>query len=1076
MAHIPRIGTQIWPDDPFWVQVREAIQQYAQQLGVELVAIDSENLERLTLADQERLVEELLTFDLDALLGWSIDDALVFRALDAGLPVVHLGESAVRHPRFASPLGLHDSAVLLGQFLVEQLRSAGQVLVVGGQQGYGEDGQSRIAGFREVFAAHPAIEVQFVPAPWRYEAAYPQLLRHFQQGNAAPAALIGLSDSLALASRDAARACGLLSNTTLVGGINGDPLALAAVAEGSMTATVQTPAFAFGLQALQIATRAAQGMAIPPHFSYNPRLITAQQVGEVAAQQLHALASLPSRLVGFNRQQEQQRMVQLQTSLEINRRAGLILDRQRLAHVIADLIRANYGYDKVVLLWWDAQQQRLWLEQPDQHAPHGPAVALASNPVLRAAIERNEPIFVPDMRHSHRFQREEQHADTRARVVLPIRLGGQISGLLDLHSYQVARHTHQELLGLQTLADQLGIAMRNAELYGQAVEARARAEYTDQLKTRTLAHVSHELRAPLRLILEYSQAALDAPQRQGNEIAPALQRELQQIYRSGKHLIRLIDDLLDLSRAEIGELDLFPETIAVRVFLEAAFRSVVEEGNQKGLVQWRLEVPERLPVIRGDPLRLQQAISHLLQQARKYTTSGQIVLGAEVQAPHLHIWIADSGPGIALEVQEQLFESFTTMKNGHEHDGSGPGLALTRQLITLHGGSMTLESQPGVGSTFHIYLPLPRLSGQAISVTTTSRPALLVIAAQHEADATIQAIAQRQGLAIRRLQMSDDLPSALIEVQPVALAWNLAQAGSADWELFQQVRGQPRLFQLPVILYHHGPEDTSDSNLGITSVVLKPLAHAKLLDSIRRVLPNDDAGPILIIDSNEQAHELYQRLIAEYLPGYAVHGATSGAEGLHLLAQELPSLVILDLEVSESDGFVLIEHIRASPQTRDVPILVVSEHSLDFEDMQRLNQARVTYHGKDLLTDTEAADVLWRVLSQNDALPPHTSTLVKHAVVYMQQQYQQTLSRQELANAIGVNPDYLTRIFRRELGISPWDYLNRYRIKQARLLLRTTHLNIAAIAAQVGFSDPAYFSRVFHKEVGCSPRIFRERP
>jgi AraC-like DNA-binding protein len=408
--------------------------------------------------------------------------------------------------------------------------------------------------------------------------------------------------------------------------------------------------------------------------------------------------------------------------------------------------------------------------------------------------------------------------------------------------------------------------------------------------------------------------------------------------------------------------------------------------------------------------------------------------------------------------------------------GMGLGLPLTRQIVTLHGGSMTLESQMGMGSTFHIYLPLPNLSGHGLTITTTSRPALLVIAAEHQPDTTISEIAQRQGLAIRPLQVSDDVAAALIEVQPIALAWNLAQANPADWNLFQQVRGQPRLFQLPVILYHHGAGTMGDPNLGITSVVLKPLTQAKLVDSIRRVLTKEKLKPILLIDADLATHELYQRLIAEYLPGYVVHSAKSVHEATGILAQEIPGLVIIDPLVSERDGFELIESLRSNPQTRDIPMVVISEHLFVIDELQQLDHGRIIYHGKGILTDTEAMDVIWRALSQSDPLAPQTSMLVKQAVAYMQQHYAEPLSRQEIANAVGVNPDYLTRIFRRELSVSPWDYLNRYRIKQARVLLRTTHTAIATIATEVGFAEPAYFSRVFQKEVGCSPRAFRERP
>ena len=1075
MSHTLRIGAQIWPDDPFWVQVREAIRQRALRLGVELVSIDAENLDRLSVEEQVSFVEEFLALDLDALIGWSLDDTLAYRALDAGLAVVHLGESDVRHPRFVSPLGLYDIARSLGAFLAHRLAGSGAVLAVGGLQGHGEDGHSRLAGIRDALQPHGAISLRHIPSPWRYEQAHPQILAAMQAAGEPISAIFGLSDSLALAARDAGRVCGLIDERTLIVGINGDPLALAAIAEGSMTATMQTPAAEFGLQAIELATRAAHGQALPEHFSFQPRLVTAENVAEVAAQQLIALAALPSRLVGFSRQREQRRMTQLETSLEINRRAGLILDRQRLSREIADLIRANYGYDEVQLFLWDAHRQALLLEQPDQPTPRGAQIRPDEAPVLRAALQGNQPVFIPDVRNSQRFAPDPNYSETRSRVVVPIRLGGQITGLLDLHSYHSTHHTHHELIGLQTLADQLGIAMRNAELYGEALKARALAEKADQLKTRLLANVSHELRAPLNIILGYSQTALQTPNSYDLELPPPLRGDLQHIYRSGEHLIRLINDLLDLSRAEIDELDLFPETIATRAFLEEVFRSVAGQASADGQVLWRLDVPARLPVIEADPARLRQVLLNLLHNAGKFTSSGQIVLSAEVMVPHLHIWVADTGCGIAIEQQERIFEPFVTGQDGGRREGIGLGLSIARRLVMLHRGSMTLESQPGQGSTFHIYLPLPNLSGRLVTFTATNRPALLLIAADDQPDDMIANLCRRQGLALRRLRLGADLPALLADVQPVALAWNLAQTGADDWTAFQQIRGQPQLFQLPVILYRQEPSDTIAPSVGMTSVVVKPLRNTQLLDAIDRLRPKDAAGPILIVDDDPQAHELYQRLIAEHLPGYPLRSAKGGREALALLEQETPSLVILDLIMPDMDGFAVLEQLRAAPRTRQVPVLVMSGHMLSFEDIQRLDLARVIFHGKDVLTDTEALNIVRRALAQTDALPQHTSVLVKHAIAYIHQNHAGALSRQEIADAVGVNKDYLTRIFHRELGISPWDYLNRYRIKRAKELLRATNASITAIATQVGFDDSAYFSRVFHREVGCSPREYRER-
>ena len=1069
-----RIGTQVWPDDPFWVQVQQAIRQRAEELDLDLVMVEAASLGVLPDVDQENAVEELLALDLNAAIGWNLDQTQLLRVLDAGLPVVDLGESEVRHPLFVSPHGLNEIAARLGEYLAQQLGGSGSVLMAGGLQGHGEDGRSRIAGLRAALQPYPAITVQHLPSPWPYAQAHASIVEAMRSIDAPLDAIFGLSDSQALAARDAGRAQGLVDERTLVVGVNGDPLALAAITAGTMTATMLTPASELGTQAIDLAVRAAQGQPLPRHYSYRPRLVTAANVAEVAAQQLLALAALPSRLVGQSQQQEQHRLRQLETSLEINRLAGLIYDRDRLAIAIADLIRADYEYDEVQLFRWDAARGALDLHQPDLPSELQRSIDLAVTPILQQVLTQNAPVFIPDMQHSHRFAPERSYSETRSRVVVPIRLGGQITGLLDLHSYRSTHHSRYELVALQALADQLGIAMRNSELYGEALKARALAEKADQLKSRLLANVSHELRTPLNIILGYTQSAIETLSPHSSGLPATLQRDLEHVYSGGKHLHRLINDLLDLSRAEIDELDLLPETIATRAFLEEVYQSFASQADPTAAVSLRLDVPARLPVLHADPVRLRQILLNLLQNALRFTRQGEVVLGAEIAVPHVHIWVADTGSGIPIELQEQIFEPFVTAPNNARHDSIGLGLSITRRLVALHHGSMTLESQPGQGSTFHVYMPLPNLSGRPITIKPTNCPALLLIAADERPDETIVELCRRQGLALHRLSAGVDLLASLADVQPVALVWNLAEAGADSWGLFQQVRGQPTLCELPVILYHHDSDDGAGADIALTGVVLKPLSDARLLEAIDQLRQQEAAGPILLVDDDGEAHELYRRLIEAHLPGYPIRSAHGGREALEAVRLETPSLVLLDLVMPDIDGFAVLEQLRAMPQTRNVPVLMISGYMLSLEDIQRLDQARVAFHSKGMLTDLELADVVRRALSQPEALL-HSSPLVKHAVAYIQHNYAGALSRQEIADAVGVNADYLTRIFHRELGISPWDYLNRYRIRGAKTLLRTTRASISTIAMQVGFSDAAYFSRVFNRETGTSPREYREQ-
>jgi transcriptional regulator GlxA family with amidase domain len=186
---------------------------------------------------------------------------------------------------------------------------------------------------------------------------------------------------------------------------------------------------------------------------------------------------------------------------------------------------------------------------------------------------------------------------------------------------------------------------------------------------------------------------------------------------------------------------------------------------------------------------------------------------------------------------------------------------------------------------------------------------------------------------------------------------------------------------------------------------------------------------------------------------------------------------MLDLTMPGVDGFYVLDWMRANPQTRRVPVLVLSGRILTGEDIRRLEQhARVTFQSKDIFLEQETATVLRQAVSGAEPLTQPTSALVKRTIAYLQQHYHRPLSRQEIAQAIGVTENYLSRIFRQELALSPWGYLNRYRIKQAKDLLRTTNASVTAIAVQVGFDNPAYFARVFHEQVGKSPRAYRENP
>lgn len=1070
-----RIGVQIGPYDPFWVEVREAVYLRAQQFGpgpmdVDLIPIEvAGSPDAIPSLEQDNLLEELLAQNLDALICWNLPDKILERILGNRIPAIYLAESQIAHPLFVTPTGLYDAGAMVGRFLANRLQGNGRILCIGGlcEEG-GENGSSRLTGFRDAVSAHPGIVWRHFPSYWRYDQAYPQIAQAIEEFQRPIDAIFGLSDSLALASRDAAKELGVLDEHVLVAGVNGDPQALAAIADGSFSATVETSAFEFGTRAMELAYQAACGLPLPQHFGYSPVLVTADNVNEAMRRKLTAIAGLPSRLVGVNRRLEQERIAQLETSTAINQRVGALLDRKELCREFAKLIQANYGYDHVQYFVYSRDENLLVLEQTDEDSPERTAPAVDPYGPLNDVLSVKEAVFIPDTRTHTKYAMDPLWPETRSRVILPVRIGNQILGLLDLHSRHFTRHSRTELIGLQTLADQFGVAMRNSELYAEAVESRAIAEKANQLKTRLLANVSHELRAPLNIIMGYSQTALQNPSFYQCELPPQLLQDQQKIYQSSEHLKRVIEDLLDLSRAEIDELNLFPEFIQSKAFLKETFQSMAETSAAD--VAWNLRLPERLPVLYGDPVRLRQILLNLLSNARKFTAVGSITLGAQVEPPDLHFWLADTGVGIPEELQEEIFKPFVTAgRPGATSEGIGLGLSITRRLVALHGGRMCVESRVGQGSTFHVYLPLPTLTGKSAHVPDGASRSIAVLSANGSLLEELQSLSQTQGVELVHLRGPALLGETLRKTQPCAIALDLGAAVPEDWAIVENLSKLPDFRDRPFLLYGEPAHENPAGHIG---VMIKPLNGNTLVEYFRSLRPA--TGPILIVDDDPEARSLYRGLARQGMPGYEIVEANDGAEALRALDQVTPSLVILDLVMPEVDGFAVLAKLRSLPRTHTVPVMVLSGKSITEEDMRKLDYSRVTFHGKDLFPSDGLVALIRKSLDpEMGFLSRPTSQLVKNAITFLHQNYTRTISRQEVADAVGASENYISHIFLEEVGVSPWEYLNRVRILKAKDALRDTSDSVTTIALNHGFDDSSYFSRVFRKYVGVSPQAFR---
>ena len=227
-----------------------------------------------------------------------------------------------------------------------------------------------------------------------------------------------------------------------------------------------------------------------------------------------------------------------------------------------------------------------------------------------------------------------------------------------------------------------------------------------------------------------------------------------------------------------------------------------------------------------------------------------------------------------------------------------------------------------------------------------------------------------------------------------------------------------------------------------------------------------------MVDDEAQVRDLHTRLVQQQKPDCRVLQAADGGEALEIMQQNRPDLVLLDLLMPEVDGFTVLEEMRASDATRDVPVIVLTSKALTEEDMERLNQGVAAVLCKGMFSEEEIGERIESTLTKNRALGTASQRLVRKAITFIQANFSEGLTRDQIAAYANAHPDHLSECFHQEMGITPMVYLSRYRIHQARKLLEAGGMNITEVAMAVGFADGAHFSRVFQREVGVSPRAY----
>jgi signal transduction histidine kinase/DNA-binding response OmpR family regulator len=494
----------------------------------------------------------------------------------------------------------------------------------------------------------------------------------------------------------------------------------------------------------------------------------------------------------------------------------------------------------------------------------------------------------------------------------------------------------------------IGTDMTERRRVAQALrEAKEAAEAANRTKSLFLANMSHELRTPLNAIIGYSEMlAEDATDAQVVE-------DLNRINSAGKHLLALINEILDLSKVEAGKMPLNLETFSVVLLAEDVAKTVrpavIKNGNEL-----RVEVSPDVSDMTADLTRTRQILYNLLSNAAKFTNNGTVTLAIRSAGESIEFAIADTGIGITDEQLAGLFQAFAQAEQStaRRFGGTGLGLAISRQLARLMGGDITVSSRSGAGSTFTVRLPrvvapavapAPTTSLEVSRVDASRDGSVLVIDDDPAARDLLRRTLEAEGFAVSVASTGREGLELARQIRPQAITLDVVLPDTDGWSVLSAIKSDPQLAQTPVVIVSIVDDRAMGFALGCCAFLTKPVRRDELLEAVERFgrpgareQPAGDARSVLIIEDDDPTADVLWRTLAA--DGWDISRAADGREALRMMSDRAapPSVVLLDLMMPNMDGFEFAVEMRRNEAWRDVPVVVLTAKELTDDDRRRL--------------------------------------------------------------------------------------------------------------------------------------------
>ena len=532
------------------------------------------------------------------------------------------------------------------------------------------------------------------------------------------------------------------------------------------------------------------------------------------------------------------------------------------------------------------------------------------------------------------------------------------------HIYAAARDTTEaKRVEAERIALNRLLTQQNEEL---TRASRAKSDF--------LAMMSHELRTPLNSIIGFSEVLIDA---KFGTLNDKQSRYLQNVLQSGRHLLGLINDLLDLSKIEAGRLEVVRQACSARVSVAEAIATLQPLADARAVkLVLDGDATTRLPPVSADAGRLKQVLYNLLSNAIKFTPSeGRVSVACTVaeKGGRIRIAVTDTGPGISSDDLARLFTPFTQLANAKDHGGTGLGLALTKQLVEVMGGDIGVDTTLGGGTTFFVELPVhaAEVAEQRVAARSAIAPLALVVDDDPAARELLVLALQGDGYRVVVAGGGDEALALARRHRPAVITLDVFLPTIDGWDVLRLLKDDPTTADIPVVMVTISSDRGKAFSLGALEHLIKPVGRDALLAALARrdftTTVRTKPVHVLAIDDDLRQLELFRATLQPQ--GFSVRTEASGRAGIAAATSEQVDLVLLDLVMPDISGLEVVTALRANERTRSVPILLVTAHELGPADRRRLNGDVEAILSKGTMRMQDLLHEIARVLREQPAAP-----------------------------------------------------------------------------------------------------------